>query len=145
MIRSPFFPLDHICYRVKTLDEYKEYKELFISQSRLYTEKFFHERHFHAFVLKEPLVYKSAKFYYLEFAEPGGSDSYERGFQHIEFLTNKHWEDMLTKDLLIKYLYESKNGERYIKYEDKIAIKITDTPQITYALLEDNSKIFVNR
>lgn len=137
------FPLDHICYRVSTKEEYLELKEYFITQSVLYTEKHFHDRQFHTFVLKKPLMYSNVTFHYLEFAEPGGSDDYKTGFQHFEFLTNKKWEDIVLPEVIKKFLFTSKHGEPYIKYEDKIAIKLTNTQQITHALLEDNSQIFL--
>jgi len=135
------FPTDHTCYRAATKEEYEQYRDLFIENSVLYTKKYFHERDFHMFVLKEPLEYKGFKFHYLEFAQPGGSDTYATGFQHIEFLTKKKWEDLVDQNILDKYLFKSKNGEEYIKWEDKSALKLTDTPQVTHALLEDNSEI----
>lgn len=139
------FPLDHICYRANSQKDYDTYFEFFKSKSILYTDKIFHDRHFHTFVLNEPFNYAEVKFYYLEFAEPGGSDDYENGFQHFEFLTNQHLEDVVTKGKIERLIFKSKHGEEYLKWEDKISVKFIDTPQITKALLEDNPTIVVNR
>lgn len=50
------YPIDHVAFRVSTKEEYiKDFKTI-KSLSVLYTSKFFHERQFNCFVLKEPLV-----------------------------------------------------------------------------------------
>ncbi len=139
------FPLDHVCYRADSLETYTQLFDFFKSQSVLYTTKLFHDRHFHAFVLRKPLEFGGAKFHYLEFAEPGGSDDYALGFQHFEFMTNKILSTVIPESKLTELLFKSKYGEEYLKWPDKIAVKFTAIPQITKALLEDNSEIVVKK
>jgi len=139
------YPLDHVGYRAKTKEDYKELLNLFQDNSVLYTTKQHHGRAFHMFVLKEPLEFNEVSIPYIEFAEPGGSDSYERGFQHIEFLTNKTTEEIVThKSKLKDLLFEGKFGdETYLKWPDKTAVKVTKLALTTKSLLDKEAKIML--
>lgn len=140
------YPVDHICYRAGSSVEYQALFNKFSELSILYTTKHFHERKFHLFVLKEPLKYKSISVPYLEFSQPGGSDNYDTGFQHLELHTNLKVEDLakgnkLAKTLIFKGKYDD---EAYLKWSDKTCLKVTRVPVVTKALLEDNPEIFLN-
>ena len=137
------YPVDHVCYRVDTKQAFGEYFEIFKGASVLYTKKFFHGRNFLLFVLREPFSFKNISIAYLEFAEPGGSDDYNRGFQHLELHTNRNIREIV-KDgkKLEELLFKGKHGdEEYLKWSDKIALKITSKPIITKSLLEDDPEI----
>lgn len=138
--------IDHVGYRAATLDDYKELFDKFKRASVLYTIKHYHDRSFHLFVLKQPLKYKNISIPYLEFAQPGGSDKYDRGFQHIEILSNKAIESLfLNKTEIKKLLFEDKYGEEtYLKWPDKTALKVSKRTIITKSLLDDNPKIIIN-
>jgi len=140
------YPIDHVCYRVANISEFENLQQKFMQASLLCTKKFFHERTFLLFVLRKPFVYKEFAIPYLEFAQPGGSDSYARGFQHIEFHTNKHIKALVKDTASIQdLLCVSKHGdETYLKWPDKVCLKVTAKPIITKALLDDNPKIFLN-
>jgi len=140
------FPIDHVGYRAKTKKDFQNLFQLFQKASILYTTKQHHGRSFHMFVLKKPFEYNKVSIPYLEFAEPGGSDSYEKGFQHIELLTNKTIEEIVTNKTKLKdLLFEGKFGdETYLKWPDKTALKVTKVPLITKSLLDDESKIILN-
>lgn len=141
------FIIDHVGYRAATSDDYKELFDKFKRASVLYTIKNFHDRSFHLFVLKQPLKFKNITIHYLEFAQPGGSDKYDRGFQHIEILSNKAIESLfLNKTKIKKLLFEDKYGEEtYLKWPDKTALKVSKRTIITKSLLEDNPKIIINK
>jgi hypothetical protein len=81
--------------------------------------------------------------YIIEFAQPGGSDQYENGFQHLEISTQKEFNDLCSNTDLVKQLYfEGKYGdEGYLKWEDKIVLKLKRTPLYFESLAEDNSVI----
>ena len=139
------YPIDHVCYRVSFLKEYSAFFNLFKSESLLYTTKNFHERLFHLFVLSRPLSYKSISIPYVEFSQPGGSDNYSTGFQHPEFHSNLKVEELVkSNEHATTLLYKGKyDGEAYLKWPDKICLKMTRQPIITKSLLEDNSEIFI--
>jgi len=139
------FPVDHVCYRISSLKEYPDFFNLFKSRSLIYTTKNFHERLFHLFALRHPLNYKSISVPYVEFSQPGGSDNYNTGFQHIEFHSNLKAEELISDHgQAAALLYKGKyDGEAYLKWPDKICLKMTRQPIITKSLLEDNSEIFI--
>lgn len=139
------YPIDHICYRVADLKRFQKISKSLKKASVLYTTKLFHERHFHLFVLKHALTYKGISINFIEFAEPGGSDSYNEGFQHIEFLTTKTLEGIVSdKNKLNTLLFEGKFGEeQYLKWPDKTALKLTPSSIAIKSMLEDNPTITV--
>jgi predicted metalloenzyme YecM len=139
------YPIDHAAYRITNSEEFKEVTDFLKGISVLYSEKHFHDRIFNIFALKEPLEYKDAKIQFLEISEPGGSDKYERGFQHIELLTNNDWSDTdVPQEIVDDLKTESKYGnEIYMKWPDKKVVKVTKKPIIVAALTEDNPEITV--
>lgn len=140
------FPIDHVCYRAKTLEEHAQLLPLFTSMSVLYTRKFFHERYFYAFFLREPLNSAGLATYMLEFAQPGGSDSYETGFQHLEILTPLPYHKIFTKEQDLKeLLFQGKYAEEesYLKWSDKKVLKLKRKPIAFESLAEDNSEIIL--
>lgn len=139
------YPIDHACYRVSTLADFERLFKEFGKISVLYTTKIFHERKFCMFVLRQPLTYKSFSVSYLEFAQPGGSDDYDRGFQHIEFITNvKIGNISKQKKKISKLLFVTKRtDEEYLKWPDKVSLKVRSVPLVSQALLEDNPEIIV--
>ncbi len=141
------YPIDHICYRVADLGRFEVISKVLKKASVLHTTKFFHERYFHLFVLKKPLTYKSIAIHFIEFAEPGGSDLYSEGFQHIELLTTKPLTKIVRdKQKLKKLLFEDKYGEeQYLKWPDKSAVKLTPYSIIIKSMLEDDPIITLNK
>jgi predicted metalloenzyme YecM len=140
------FPIDHVCYRAKDIESFNIFLELFKSLSVIYTVKTYHERKFYTFFLKDALTYKNISSYVIEYSEPGGSDTYDNGFQHLELLTNKSYEDILdmgskdVKDLV----FEGKFGdERYLKWNDKKVIKVKSIPLYYISLSDEESDIIV--
>lgn len=136
-------PVDHVCYRAGSHQDFVRFLETFKQESVLSTKKFFHEREFYLFVLKKPLVHNGLTVPYLEFSEHGGSDTYKTGFQHIELHTNLSIHEIINGNPAAeKLLFVSKyDREEYFKWPDKVALKVTKTPIITKALLEDGAEI----
>jgi len=142
------YPIDHVAYRCATLSSFEELKKVFAENSVLHAEKFYHERTFCTFVLRKPLQYKDVRVHCLEFAQPGGSDAYDEGFQHIEFHTNKSFDNIVADKTQIKDMWftsKHDSSEVYLKWPDKVCIKITSVPILTKALTEDNPRIFVTQ
>ncbi len=139
------YPIDHAAYRITNSKEFKEVTDFLKGISVLYSEKHFHDRIFNIFALKEPLEYKDVKIHFIEISEPGGSDKYDRGFQHIELLTNNDWSDTnVPREIVNELKTESKYGnEIYMKWPDKKVVKVNKKPIIVAALTEDNPEITV--
>ena len=117
-------PIDHICFRAMNSEDYVTFLEYFKSKSSVMLQRFHHERAFNIFILKTPLEIAGQNVSIIEYAQPGGSNEYTTGFQHIEIITLKSCEDF-TKDenLLDRGAF---GDEPYIKWsEDNMALKVT--------------------
>ena len=140
------FPIDHVCYRAKDIESFNTFLEMFQSISALYTIKSHHGRKFFTFFLKDALDYKNISSYVIEYSEPGGSDTYDNGFQHLELLTNKSYEDILDMDSrdVKDLVFEGKFGdEKYLKWSDKKVIKVKGIPLYYISLSDEESEIVV--
>lgn len=136
------YAIDHACFRVRTIEEFEKFREELKVISVVYSEAFHNERQFLIFILKRPLIYDNARIYTIEFAEPGGSDAYETGFQHIEILTNLELSQLSKKPQEVeKLLFHTKNGEVYIKWEDKVSCKTTNVSVFLKQITEDGGKV----
>lgn len=132
--------LDHICYRVTNLNEYADIGKLFESISSLVIDKPHNGRNFKCYVLKEPFKFNGLEFFYVEFSEPGGSENYDLGFQHIEIVTKLDLDSLGSAAEIKKYKYSStKNVVSYLKWPDKLSFKTTPVPLITKMLTEEGS------
>jgi predicted metalloenzyme YecM len=120
------YPMDHVCFRVSDLSSYERFLEDFTKLSSMYASRVHNGRKFTIFLLKSPIVYKELKAHILEYSEPGGSDEYEEGFQHIEFISNDTMPQ-LSSDSII-------SENTYIKWQDKTVIKFTSEPILNNVL-----------
>lgn len=78
------YPIDHLCYRTKTLDEYNAMKTSIISFSKEYVENIHHNRPITKFILKEPLQYKNYSIPLIELPAPQKDIIYNSGLEHLE-------------------------------------------------------------
>jgi uncharacterized protein len=104
------YPVDHICYRVSSDNLFLEMGSVFKNLSLLYTKRIYHERTFYCFFLRKPFVYNSLSFWTVELSEPGGSDDYNEGFQHIEIITNIKLEELSSSSEKVRVMSNISNG-----------------------------------
>lgn len=83
------YELDHICYRVETLAEYKIKKAELTEVSTLLIESMVNGRLISTFKLYEPIVYKKRSIYLIELPAPKAMHSYPSGLEHAEFVTKE--------------------------------------------------------
>jgi predicted metalloenzyme YecM len=81
--------VDHLCYRVKTLDAYKAKKIEFNEIGELLIESIVNGRNICTYKLKDPIVYKDKTISLIELPAPKNSHSYENGLEHLEFVTKE--------------------------------------------------------
>ena len=102
------YELDHICYRVETLERYNLLKEVLASNNELLTETMIGGRPIATFKLKKPIVYKARNIGVLELPAPKPGSFYPEGWEHVEFVVGedptafmKHYPELpfLTKGL----------------------------------------------
>ncbi len=87
--------LDHICYRVETLEKYISLKEKVGSIANLLTESLINNRPIATFKLEKPIIYKSRNIYLLEIPAPKKNSFYKEGFEHVEFVINESLSDWI--------------------------------------------------
>lgn len=78
--------MDHICYRVETLERYQELCHVLKKHGELLSEKEIAGRPISTFKLENPFVYGERKIYCLELPAPKESSPYIEGFEHAEFV-----------------------------------------------------------
>ncbi len=86
------YELDHLCYRVETMEAYVAYKKILASQGELLTESIIGGRPIATYKLKEPFVFQSRKIELLELPAPKLGRFYPVGYEHVEFVIDKSLE-----------------------------------------------------
>lgn len=90
------YPIDHVCYRVETMQRYEELKSYWNARSDWQSEKQVNGRPISVFRLTEPFVFESCLIPLLELAAPKVSDnSYPEGFEHAEFVTGGSLDEFM--------------------------------------------------
>ncbi len=83
------FELDHLCYRVSSLEEYNSKKMDLIDVGTLLVESMVNGRLISTFKLHEPIEYKNRNISLLELPSPKPNHSYPSGLEHVEFVTRE--------------------------------------------------------
>lgn len=78
--------LDHLCYRVATIEEYNTKKDQLLDLGLLLTEADVNGRPIATFKLNEPIIYNSRKIELLELPAPKKNANYQSGLEHVEFV-----------------------------------------------------------
>jgi predicted metalloenzyme YecM len=81
------YPLDHLCYRVESMNEYKEKKEALLQFGKLLVESHVNGRLISTFKLFEPIHFQNRKIDLLELPAPKSGHKYKSGLEHVEFVT----------------------------------------------------------
>jgi predicted metalloenzyme YecM len=81
------YELDHICYRVESLDQYKIKKVELGFLGELLIESMVNGRLISTFKLSEPIIFNDRKIYLVELPAPKHAHSYKSGLEHVEFVT----------------------------------------------------------
>ena len=89
------FELDHICYRVETLDLYHDLKTQLQELGTTLTESNINSRPIFTVKLFQPIVYKNRKIYCLELPSPKPGSFYKEGWEHVEFVIEDTLEAFL--------------------------------------------------
>lgn len=102
------FELDHICYRVETMEQYQQLKDQLGHLGELLTESQIGGRPIASFQLHQPIIYKNRKIEVVELPAPKEGSFYQEGFEHVEFvidvpfdqfMDNYNHLNFITKDL----------------------------------------------
>lgn len=89
--------LDHVCYRVETLQRYEALKKMLETEAELLGEKMISGRPICTYKLKEPLRYEAREIWVLELPAPKDGSPYQEGFEHVEFVIDTSFEDFMLR------------------------------------------------
>lgn len=89
--------LDHICYRVATVERYQILKEKLQNIGDLLTENHINGRAIATFKLHKPIVFQKRKIWVLELPAPKAGSNYPEGFEHVEFVISESFEDFMKR------------------------------------------------
>lgn len=81
--------LDHICYRVSTLEEYTTKKNELLALGILLTEADVNGRPIATFKLNNPINYNSRLIELIELPAPKKNTNYTSGLEHVEFVIDE--------------------------------------------------------
>ncbi len=84
--------MDHICYRVETLDDYQSYQSLLLHHGKLISDKIIGGRPISIIELNEPYFYDNWKIDILELPSPKEGRPYSEGYEHVEFVIDQSLE-----------------------------------------------------
>jgi len=93
---SDYF-IDHICYRVGSMERYEELKKLLSLEHTLLHEALVSNRPIAAFKLKKPILFEGCEIPLLELPAPKPGSNYEEGFEHAEAVIGDSFEDFSAK------------------------------------------------
>lgn len=119
------FHLDHIAYRVETLERYEELKKQFLQKGELLSENLIKNRPIAVFRLNLPILYKNISIEYLELPAPSDHKFFPEGFEHTEFVVDSSLEEFARKYPNIEFKIDKKeiNTEYVIDLGDGLAAK----------------------
>jgi D-alanyl-D-alanine dipeptidase len=137
--RSMF--LDHLCYRVESLDEYHNMKEKLSSVGKLLTEENINGRPIASFKLFNPLLFKDREIPLIELPAPKPDSRHISGLEHAEFVLSESFDNFQKKysDTIFntKGLAKNFNPELEIELQD-CAVKFHHLPLESVIAIEQN-------
>ncbi len=86
--------VDHLCYRVATVDEYGQYCQQFKEFSDLLVESEVGGRMISSFKLHEPIQIDEHEIAVIELPSPKNNNKYATGFEHAEFVIAESFEEV---------------------------------------------------
>lgn len=117
-----FKELDHIGYRVESLERYYELKKLIEIYSESVTDREFAGRPVLVCKLKNPLIYGEFEISCIEVLAPKENNKFKEGLEHVEFVTKTNLEEFLETHKKIEFNLSAygrkENRELIIDFKD---------------------------
>jgi predicted metalloenzyme YecM len=117
---ADFVQMDHLCYRVASLEAYEVKKQELAEFGRLLGETQVNGRPIATFRLREPIMHDTWRIDTIELPAPKAGVSTPEGLEHVEFVLFDDQEDFLKK--YAHKQFEMKSADRGINPE--IAFKL---------------------
>ena len=87
-IDVPTFALDHLCYRVETLERYAELKGKLLEEGFLLGEHVIGGRPIATVRLHVPFTFQNRSIAVIELPAPKAGSPYPEGYEHVEFVVD---------------------------------------------------------
>ena len=105
------YELDHICYRVETLQQYDKLKKELDKIADLLRENKVRERFIATYKLHKPIIFRDRKIDVIEIPQPSDHISYKTGWQHAEFVIDESFESFMSKYPKVKFTTDGMQKE----------------------------------
>lgn len=116
------FQLDHICYRVETLERYEVLKKALTNLGDLLVESPIGGRPIATYKLHQAIVFENRKIDCLELPAPKEGSFYKEGYEHVEFVIKTSFEDFIKTypklSFKTKGINKKVNPEISLKYKN---------------------------
>jgi len=126
------YVLDHICYRVETMEEYESMKGFFSERWTLLIENIIGGRPIATYSLYEPIIYRDREIHTVELPSPKEWSFYPSGWEHAEFAVGEDWWRLETIYPDVEWdtrsMWKTINPELSRKYSDGLSIKFHEHP-----------------
>jgi len=111
--------LDHICYRVETVEAYDTMKAFLAKNGEELTESIIGGRPIVTFLLNDPIVYKNRTINCLELPAPKNGSFYKEGYEHVEFVIKESFSEII--DRYPNVQFDTKGMQKPINPDIRIA------------------------
>lgn len=91
---EPYWNIDHICYRVTSLDGYHELKKEFLNFSKILIESEVNGRPISTFKLDKPIYFENSSIWLVELPAPKPGKETIEGFEHIEVVSDLSFKEI---------------------------------------------------
>ena len=91
------FQLDHICYRVHSIEDYNRFKELLSRSANLLAESYINSRPISCYKLREAIIYGKRQINVFELPSPKKGSAYLEGYEHVEFVIPYTLQEFLNR------------------------------------------------
>ena len=126
------YTIDHICFRTASVDEYQRLKESLSAVHELLIESPVGGWRIATYRLAQPIKYKEWSIPLLELPEPKAGSQYQSGFEHIEFVIEKSFEELSSQYSSLTFDYKGThkriNPELRLKLDQNYCIKFHHLP-----------------
>ena len=134
--------MDHLCFRVESVEEYLYFKKELESFSTLLIESVVGGRNISTFKLEEPIIGHGREVNLIELPEPKSNNSYLTGFEHAEFVISESFVDFSEK--YSSHEFDWSGAKKSFNPELRLVLEEGISAKFHHMSLEDVIKIEIN-
>jgi len=115
------YELDHLCYRVDSMEKYKRFQDEFSRLGTLLNETEINGRKISTYKLKKPIPFGDRQIFLVELPAPKEGSAYADGLEHSEFVIPEKFEDFIKHHSSVPFdlsdIHKKSNPDIKIKYD----------------------------